>query len=66
MKRFIIKKIDIYTSSLEFLAGFSIDEPTVNKCYNWPFINIAGWVVGKNRLINVSSDLHEVKRGSEE
>jgi hypothetical protein len=51
MKRFIIKKIDIYTSSLEFLTGFSIDEPTVNKCYNWPFINIAGWVVGKNRLI---------------
>jgi hypothetical protein len=50
-KRYFVRKVDIHILSFEFLTGSSIDEPRANQYLDQPLIQIAGWVVGKDKLI---------------
>ena len=51
MKVFKVKDIQYHQEGLSRLVGFSIDKPAVNQCFDWPLIEIGGWVVGKDRPI---------------
>jgi len=51
MKVFKVKDIQYHQEGLSRLVGFSIDKPAVNQCFDWPLIEIGGWVVGRDRPI---------------